>query len=107
MQVTKDEIVTMTGGILKIVDVQYDQRALPNVNGFVIRATVKADIDSDDITRWLYRDKGERSELVEQNIKLQNAIAAQDKKIAELKAQLSNAETKQEQKKICRARWRS
>ena len=100
MQVTKDEIVTMTGGILKIVDVQYDQRALPNVNGFVIRATVKADIDSDDITRWLYRDKGERSELVEHNIKLQNAIAAQDKKIAELKAQLSNAETKQEQKKI-------
>ena len=100
MQVTKDEIVTMTGGILKIVDVSYEQNALPNVNGMVIRATVKADIDSDDITRWLYRDKGERYELVEKNIELQNAIAAQDKKIAELKEKLSAAETKQEQKKI-------
>ena len=100
MTVSKDEIRTMTGGILKIVDVKYEQESLPNVNGFIIRATVKADIDTDDITRWLYRDKGERYELVEKNIELQNAIAAQDKKIAELKKKLADAETKQEQEKI-------
>ena len=100
MTVSKDEIRTMTGGILKIVDVKYEQQSLPNVNGFIIRATVKADIDTDDITRWLYRDKGERYELVEKNIELQNAIAAQDKKIAELKKKIADAESRQEQEKI-------
>ena len=98
MMVTKDEISTMTGGILKIVDVNYDQRSLPNVNGLVIRATVVANIDTDDVFKWLNRDAGERSELVAQNIELQKAIDAQDAQIAELKRQL--AEKPQNTEKI-------
>ncbi len=89
MMVTKDEIVTMTGGILKVVDVQYDVKPLTNANGFIIRATVKADIDSDDVSKWLNRGEGERSDMVAQNLELQKAIAAQDAQIAELKRQLA------------------
>jgi len=89
MMVTKDEIFTMTGGILKIVDVQYDVKPLTNANGFIIRATVKADIDSDDVAKWLNRDVGERSDMVAQNLELQKAVAAQDAQIAELKRQLA------------------
>ena len=89
MIVTKDEIVTMSGGILKIVDVQYQLTPLADGKSLIVRATVKADIDSDDITKWLNRDSGERSDLVAQNIELQKAIAAQDAQIAELKRKLA------------------
>ena len=89
MMVTKDEIRTMTGGILKIVDVQYDLKPLADGKSLIIRATVKADIDSDDIEKWLNRGTDERSELVAQNVELQKAIAAQDAQIAELKRQLA------------------
>ena len=90
MMVTKDEIRTMTGGILKIVDVQYDLKPLADGKSLIVRATVKADIDSDDINKWLNRDSGERSDLVAQNIELQKAIAEQDAQIAELKRQLAD-----------------
>ena len=89
MMVTKDEIRTMTGGILKIVDVQYDLKPLADGKSLIVRATVKADIDSDDIEKWLNRGTDERSELVAQNVELQKAIAAQDAQIAELKRQLA------------------
>ena len=89
MMVTKDEIRTMTSGILKVVDVQYDVKPLTNANGFIIRATVKADIDSDDVAKWLNRGTDERSDMVAQNLELQKAIAAQDAQIAELKRQLA------------------
>ena len=89
MMVTKDEIRTMTGGILKVVDVQYDLKPLADGKSLIVRATVKADIDSDDVAKWLNRDKGERADLVAQNVELQKAIAAQDKQIAELQAQLA------------------
>ena len=90
MKIAKDEIRTMTGGILKIVDVQYQLTPLADGKSLIIRATVKADIDSDDINKWLNRGTDERSELVAQNIELQKAIAEQDAQIAELKKQLAD-----------------
>ena len=87
--VTKDEIRTMTGGILKVVDVQYQLTPLPDGKSIIVRATVKADIDTDDINKWLNRGAGERSELVAQNLELQKAIAEQDAQIAELKRQIA------------------
>ena len=100
MMVTKDEIFTMAGGILKIVDVQYKLTPLDDGKSLIVRATVKADIDTDDIAKWLNRKPGERSELVAQNKDLQAAIDAQDKQIAELKARLDAAENGQAKEKI-------
>lgn len=90
MMVTKDEIRTITGGILRIVgEPQYKLTEIAGGKSFIVRATIQAEIDTDDITKWLNRDTQERSELVAQNIELQKAIAAQDAQIAELKRQLA------------------
>ena len=90
MMVTKDEIRTMTGGILRIVgEPQYKLTEIAGGKSFIVRATIQAEIDSDDITKWLNQGAGERSELVAQNIELQKAIAAQDAQIAELKKQIA------------------
>ena len=90
MMVTKDEIRTMTGGILRIVgEPQYKLTEIAGGKSFIVRATIQAEIDTDDITKWLNQGTGERSELVAQNIELQKAIAAQDAQIAELKRQIA------------------
>ena len=99
MIVTKDEIVTMTGGILKVVNVKYE-REIVSADATLIRAKVTADIDSDDIDKWLNRDTAERSDAVEKNLELQKAIDEQNKQIAELKQKLAAAESKREQKEI-------
>lgn len=89
MMVTKDEINTMTCGILKVIDVQYQLTPLDDGKSLIVRATVKADVDTDDINKWLNRDSSERSDLVEKNLELQKAIETQDAQIAELKRQLA------------------
>lgn len=91
-QVTKDEIITMTSGILKIVDVQY-KREFVDDNTTRIRATVQAQIDSDEINQWLTKGAQERSALVVQNEALRRANAEQDKQIAALKKQLADVKT--------------
>ena len=100
MMVTKDEVRTMTCGILKVVDVQYQLTPLDDGKSLIVRATVKADVDTDDISNWLNRGEGERSDLVEKNIELQKAIAEQDKQIAELKSKLAAADSRTDKEKI-------
>lgn len=90
MMVTKDEIHTMTAGILHVKDVQYQLTPLADGKSLIVKATVTADVDTTDITNWLNRPAGERSDLVTQNLELQKAIAAQDAQIAELKRQLAD-----------------
>ena len=89
MMVTKDEIHTMTAGILKVIDVNYSCKPLPDASTFIVSATVKANVDTDDVSNWLNRPTDERADLVAQNMELQKAIAAQDAQIAELKRQLA------------------
>ncbi|MBR4152327.1 MAG: tetratricopeptide repeat protein [Selenomonadaceae bacterium] len=89
MMVTKDEIRTITCGILKVTDVQYKLTPLDDGKSLIVRATVTADVDTDDVKGWFNRDQGERSDLVEKNLELQKAIAEQDAQIAELKRQLA------------------
>ncbi|MBD3879654.1 MAG: tetratricopeptide repeat protein [Quinella sp. 1Q5] len=90
MMVTKDEIQTMTAGILKVTDVQYQLAPLQDGKSLIVKATVKAEIDSDELANYLNRPAGERADLVAQNLELQKAIAAQDAQIAELKRQLAD-----------------
>ena len=90
MMVTKDEIRTMTAGILKVTDVQYQLTPLEGGKSLIVKATVKADIDTDDFANYLNKPAGERADLVAKNLELQKAIAAQDAQIAELKRQLAD-----------------
>lgn len=53
MVVTKDEIRTITAGILKVTDVKYHLTPLPDGASFIVNATVTADIEEKDLTNYL------------------------------------------------------
>ena len=88
MELVTDEIVSIACGIMSVTDVKYDVQPLADVNGFVIRATVTANIDSDDVNKWLTKGAQERSSLVAQNKELQRAVNEQSNTIKKLKAQI-------------------
>ena len=87
-ELIKDEVVAITCGIVNVIDVKYDVVPVENVNGFLIRATVKANIDTDDVNKYLDKSAQEKSAIVTQNKELQAAVAAQDKQISKLKSQI-------------------
>lgn len=63
MMVTKDEIQTMTAGILKVTDVQYQLTPLQDGKSLIVKATVKADIDSAELANYLNKPLTERADL--------------------------------------------
>ena len=87
--VSKEEIITMTNGIMQVFDVKY--QTLPSTDGVgvMVRATLKANIDTSKVDEWLSKGIGERSEMVAKNKQLQQALEEQERQIAELKAQLA------------------
>ena len=89
MELVRDEIVSITCGIMSVTDVKYDVQPLADVNGFVIRATVTANIDTDDINKWMQKGAQERSDIVAQNKELQQAVADQNATIEQLKGQIA------------------
>ena len=88
LELVKDEITAVACGIISVVDVKYDVTPLDNANGFLIRATVKANINTDDVNKYLDKSAQEKSSIVAQNKELQAAVAEQDAQIAKLKAQI-------------------
>ena len=100
MMVTKDEIVTMTNGIMQVFDVKY--QTLPSTDGIgvMIRATIKANIDTSKVDEWLQKGVGERSEMVDKNKQLQQALEEQERQIAELKAKLAATDNSQAAEKV-------
>ena len=87
-ELVDDEVISITCGIMSVVDVKYTTDSLPDVNGFVIRATVKANIETDDVGKWLEKSARERSMIVIQNKELRQAVDEQDATINELKEQI-------------------
>ena len=94
MELVSDEIVTIACGIMSVVDVKYDVQPLADVNGFVIRATVTANIETDDVNKWLQKGAQERSSIVAQNQELQRAVDEQSATIEKLKAQIKQLKGK-------------
>ena len=88
LELVRDEIISIACGILSVVDVKYDVTPLDNANGFLIRATVKANIETDDVNKWLEKSAREKSMIVVQNKELRQAVADQDATIDKLKDQI-------------------
>ena len=83
-QVTHDEIITMTNGILEVLDVNYiiaDEK-IDDINGITIKAEVKVRIDSDKIDEWLDREIAEKNK---KRLELQNEIDAKNKELSDIK----------------------
>ena len=98
-ELEEDIIETMTANILKLVEdpkfLPYEQ--LDNLEGLMIRVTVKVQIDDSDIMRWLNKDEQEKSELVAQMEALRKANEEQARIIEDLKRQLANNPNDREQ----------
>ena len=105
MMVTKDEITTMTGGIVKLLeDPTYAPlKELDNLEGVLIHVTVKVSIDSEDVLKWLKKSSGERAQLVSQMDALRKSNDEQARQIAELKAQLARAQSENERQQIAQS----
>jgi len=88
MELVEDEVIAITCGILSVVDVKYDVKPLDDANGFSIRATVKANIETNDVNKWLEKSAREKSTIVIQNKELQKAVADQDAMINKLQEQI-------------------
>ncbi len=88
LELVEDEIISIACGIMSVVDVKYDVTPLSDGNGFSIRATVKANIETDDVNTWLEKGARERSTIVAQNKEFQKTIATQDETISNLKEQI-------------------
>ncbi len=93
LQVTDDEVIVIASGIMSITDTVYEHSS--NADGFVFRAKIKANIDTNEINKWLEKGVQERSAMAAQNKELKAAIEEQNKEIANLKKQLAtkNSET--------------
>lgn len=91
-ELEEDIIETMTANILKLVEKPIFKmlEEVDNLEGLMIRVTVKVQIDDSDITRWLNKDEQEKSTLVSQMEALRKANEEQARQIAELKRQLAN-----------------
>ena len=101
-QVTEDEIITMTNGILSVTDCQFNLIRLSDGKSINIRAAIKANIDTEDINKWLEKGVQERSELANQNKELQNENIKQEKMIDDLKKELANVKTQRDRERITR-----
>ena len=97
--VVEDEIVVLTGGIMSISDVKYSITPIDE-STFKVKANLTAQIDSDKIPNWLDRTAFERTNLVEENKKLQQANLEAEKQIETLKLQLSQATTQAQREQI-------
>ena len=96
---SKDEIKSVVGGILQIIDIQYE--AIPISKDYIkYRATVTAQIDTNKIdeamNEFLARDYKERSMISA----LQKNNEDLKKRIVELENQIANAKTQQDINKV-------
>ena len=88
LELVTDEVVSIACGILSVVDVKYEVTPLADVNGFAIRATVKANIETNDVNKWLEKSGQEKATFVMRNKELQQAVDEQNATIEKLKAQV-------------------
>ena len=94
-ELAEDVIETMTANIVKLVEEPhfFPLEEVDNLEGVLIRVTVKVQIDDADIKRWLNKSDEEKSTLVAQMEALRKANADQERQIAELKRQLADAKS--------------
>lgn len=83
-QVTHDEIITMTNGILEVLDVGYTiaDEKIDDINGITIKAEVKVRIDSDKIDAWLDKEIAAKHK---KRLELQKEIDDKNKQLSEIK----------------------
>lgn len=93
MKLVEDEIVTIASGVIRVIDTVYEIKKLPDAEGYVIKAKVKADIDTGDVEKFLKKDAEEFSMIVANDKVIRMQETEQDNRIATLKQEYLKADT--------------
>lgn len=93
MNLVEDEIVTIASGVIRVIDTVYEIKKLPDAEGYVIKAKVKADIDTGDVEKFLKKDEEEFSMIVANDKVIRMQETEQENKIATLKQEYLKADT--------------
>ncbi len=101
-ELVDDEVITVASGVLRVIETHYETKTLPDASGYLIRATVKADIDTDDLLTWFQKDAEEVIKLVAEDKAIRAREAEQERKIETLKQEYVQAATP-EQKEVIAA----
>ena len=88
-ELLNDEIITISSGIIKILDTKYRQEILSDVNAILIHVTIKAEIDSDNMDKWLNKSIEQRRQINSQLEELRQENAKQEATVENLKSQLA------------------
>ena len=102
MDMVEDEIITVASGVLRVLETNYEVVKLTDMDGYLIRATVRADIDTSDVEKFLQKDTEEMSKIVANDIVIRQQEEEQDKKIETLKQNYIKAETAEEKESIAK-----
>lgn len=101
-KMVKDEIISVASGVMRIIETTYDIIKLTDMDGYIVRATVKADIDTGDVEKFLTRDAEEVSQIVANETLIRHQEQQQDQKIEALKEEYVKAATPQEKETIAK-----
>lgn len=96
----EDEVVTLSCGVIRVLDVQYSMEPIADGKTILCKATLKADIDTSEIDDWIKRDPQERAELIAQNRELKRLNDEQERQINSLKAQLAGASNQNDRDRL-------
>ena len=98
----EDEIISVASGVLRVIDTTYEVIQLTDMDGYLIRATVKADIDSSDVEKFLKKDAEEISKIAAHETVLRKQEEEEDWKIETLKQEYIQAKTLAEKEVIAK-----
>ena len=102
MKMLEEEIISVASGVLRVVETAYEVVQLTDMDGYLIRAKVKADIDSDDVEKFLQKDAEEISKVAAHETFLRVQEEDEDQKIETLKREYRQAKTPEEKEIIAK-----
>ena len=102
MNMVEDEIISVASGIIQVLDTAYEIVPLTDMDGYMIRATVQADIETSEIENFLKKDAEEIATIVANEKLIRQQEEQQEKKIETLKQEYIKADTAEEKENIAK-----
>ena len=102
MKMVEDEIISVASGIIHVLDTVYEIVPLTDMDGYMIRATVQADIETSEIENFLKKDAEEIATIVANEKLIRQQEEQQEKKIETLKQEYIKADTAEEKENIAK-----
>ena len=102
LEMIKDEIISVASGVLRVVESAYEVVPLAEMEGYLIRATVRAAINDGDVKKFLKKDADEISRIVAAERVIRQQETQEELAIESLKEEYRRAETTEEKELIAK-----